>query len=228
MVQMPNLRSIFTLTISIFLFLFSCKYDTACTDTYYEPIYLITEPINPFPYHPGDRLVFKDSTGNELIFTMFPPQFIGNWSEGSTPVESGPCKGYADIYYSLNFRGAFFKADSLDYIIYCEHQVRFEQDNGKPRFFDTVWALMQTQSNSPSIWSIYVGHIVNDRGNEDFVSTLPTTHDFQETFMLNAKEFNSVYSKTHIDGSEIYYNDAFGVIGFQEKAKKLWVLDRIE
>jgi len=192
-----------------------------CKDIDYGDQYLIDTPGFLFPYESGDTLYFQDGSGHELIFTMNP--FLGmekTWFEFSQDVEDGACKGESKINSRLQQVVTNLRSDSLDYLIICHHYVHSIIDGTKPLFIDIIYASIGG--------GIATDHRTNDRGNEAYFIDSTPSYTFEEHLALGTKEFEKVYSNTYPNGSQIYFNHEFGIVGFKRGSKPLWVLDRIE
>jgi hypothetical protein len=77
-------------------------------------------------------------------------------------------------------------------------------------------------------WHISTAYLLDTKGNDEYFADIPISYDYADLIMLNSRSFEKVYYNRLPDGSAIYFNHELGFIGFKERNKPLWVLDRIE
>lgn len=219
-----------TITIFLFLFLcFSCRDVNECTDVDFGPQYISDSTYSLFAYKGGESLIFKDSLNHELVFQMTPiPKVYPTWTSIAQDVNEGSGIGKMQIKSDLQALSTNFESDSLTYQINYAHHVNSMIEGANPIFYDFMVAFMYDDSELPTKWSIYTGHLLDSKGNDVYLANKPVNHEYAVQLTLNNKSFEKVYFNTEPDGSALYFNHSLGFIGFREANKPLWVLDRIE
>lgn len=209
--------------------LFSCTGDDECKDIDYGRQYMLDSTKASFAYKGGETLIFKDSIGQELNFEIIHSGVIyPTWLNLAQDVTKGICAGEIKIRSSLQLLVVNFISDTMDYKIIYEHRVHSRIEGEMPIYYDIMSSDMSQGAESPVNWHISTKHVLDPRGNEDYFTNIPISYSFEEFISLNGKYFEKVYFNTLPDGSALYFNHAFGFVGFKEGTKSLWVLDRIE
>jgi hypothetical protein len=143
-------------------------------------------------------------------------------------VKEGACIGETKIRSDLQALIVNIRSDSLDYRIIYEQRVHSVIEGTAPIYYDIMSFSMAEISPSSPNWAISIKHLLDPRGNEDYLANNPISHSFTELITLNGRTFEQVYFDTRPDGSALYFNHSMGFVGFKERNKSLWVLDRIE
>jgi hypothetical protein len=206
----------------------SCK-EGECEDVDYGRQYMSDTTRSSFAYQGGETLIFIDSTGQELSFRVVP--FIGiypDWLNYEQGVTEGPCVGERKIKCEIELFVANIRSDTLDYDIVYVHRVHSLVQGIAPIFYDIMTSDMSQGNESPVNWRISTKHLLDPKGNEEYLADNPIEYDFTELITLNGKTFENVYFNLLPDGSALYFNHELGFVGFKERSKSLWVLDRIE
>lgn len=206
----------------------SCK-DDECKDIDYGAQYMSDITRSSFAYHGGETLIFGDSAGQELSFRVVPFNGIyPDWLNYEQDVKEGPCVGEIKIRCEIELFVANIRSDTLDYDIIYVHRVHSLVQGIAPIFYDIMTSDMSQGNESPVNWRISANHLLDPKGNEEYLADNPIEYNFTELITLNGKSFENVYFNILPDGSALYFNHELGFVGFKERSKSLWVLDRIE
>jgi len=215
--------------IPLLLLFQSCESENPCEDVDFGTQLLKSQPVSLFPYHTGERLIFKDSANHEILFYLMPNgKVVSNYNLWVEPFTEGECAGEARGKFFLQYLAATFMSDSLQIMLECSYAVGHKWIKDKPIFYDYIVCRVERSSYGPGNFGIGIGHRTDDRGNEDILKYFPEQKIFHEQLHFLDKDFENVYSAVDINGSEIHFNHTLGVIAFKSKYHGLWVLDRTE
>ncbi len=198
-----------------------CPADTKIGD---KP--LSEKSLRFFPYQNNPKLIFKDNTGNELIFSSRQgvQEEVNKISvyKNCTEAKFDGQSSY-DYFEGITKRIVFFSKDpdfSLSLLL-TTNILRPE----KELFFD------QLTVDVMGVGSIGRGELVTDirfsdsYDEKEFNIKFPLT--FVENKTLNNVHFEAVYETEPFDGKQAFYTKEQGVIGFITD-NQVYHLDRIE
>jgi hypothetical protein len=192
---------------------------------------LLDSSVSSFSYTGDEILFFRDSAGHELQFivrTLFLDTLFSTWAETTQMVKEGECTDEMIVTSNLEILGVTILSQPLHYYINYNHIVGCILNGTAPIYYDEMISGISTNTVLPGSWSISIRYLLDSRGNEAFLDSIPFTGEYADQVVLNAKSFQNVYFNLDPDGSAVYFNHEKGFIGFRERKEVLWVLDRIE
>src|SRR5687768_478766 len=207
----------------------SCTDTIECMDINTGDHPLLDSSVSSFAYAGDETLFFRDSAGNELQFvirTTFIDTLFATWTETTLFVEEGECAEEMTVTSNLGILHVQILSQPLIYYINYNHVVSSILNETEPVYYDEIRFSISTTTVLPDSWGISIRFLLDARGNEAFLNSIPFTGEYADQLALDGKSFNNVYFNQDPDGSAVYYNQDQGLIGFRERQDVLWVLDR--
>jgi hypothetical protein len=228
--QILLIASIFSST-----FFSACEQDDPeihpCQTFNYGQIPIMPLPNEPFPFHNGEALIFKDSLGHELRMEMNADGIRNSWTLNTTETSaSSSCNGGTRFISNEQSFSTTFHSDSSNFELYCSFQANMSISNDTAYFYDGMYPSVREGDNPVLGWHVTISYIANARGNEAYFAERDFFHRYEFSDLRNflGKDFSKVYSKYELDGSELHFNHELGFVAFRKEHGTLWVLDRTE
>lgn len=197
-----------------------------CTDLDLGEFKLLDDSINKLAYADQSKIIFVDSLGNEVEFTISESDVF----EGeSTSYRYDVCEIGDTVRYIYRGENKFFIINNdslelnlrlwLDVEAYIQPEVR--DSNYIADFLEIYCRTPDSQTTRRLVFS----HIINARSWPEEESYVMPISDIE----IYGKTFSNVLKMTYkTEITQVMFNYEFGIISFTDLRDKLWRFDRME
>jgi len=215
-------------------FFFGCEPDSdihPCQTFNYGDVPVMPVENEPFPFHNGEALIFKDSLDHELRMEMDTNGVNNSWVQQTLLSSySSTCEGGTRRISNLQAFDVTFHSNTTNFELYCSFQANSSPFGDTTYFYDSMNPRVNDANKPVSGWHVVLTYVANARGKDAFFADMAFLHRYEFASFKNfhGKDFIKVYSKYEEDGSELHFNHEKGFIAFRKEHGTLWVLDRTE
>jgi hypothetical protein len=230
----PLLQILLISGLFVTCFFTACEPDSdihPCQTFDYGDIPVMPIENEPFPFHDGEVLIFKDSLDHELRMEMDTSGVQTYWVlQTTTSSYSSTCEGGTRRISNLQMFDVRFHSNTTNIELYCSFQANSSEFGDTTYFYDSMNPRVSDADHPVTGWRVVLTYVTNGRGHEALYAdqAFLNRYEFSEAKNLRGKDFNKVYSKYDDDGSVLHFNHEFGFLAFRKEHGTLWVLDRTE
>ena len=243
-IKTNQMNKIYGLTLLLAMSLMACSNDDAisnemmngvpCSDAVVDlgTVLLHPEAVEFIPYTGEEDIYFKNESGAEVKFEPLYGPISHNFNEGDFELtcDDGSINNYvlSREQYSVSH-----KCEALNLQYYLNV---YPNNSREHEAFIDLFSLVFHEPPTDYVidTAINLNIITSYRGLEDLLSAEFIYYNYYELdseIQLLGKTFYEVYKVIRPASNlltELYYNKAFGIVGFKDLDLELWVFDRME
>lgn len=228
------------LVLFIGLITFSCQekiVETPCPESKdYGLITVMPESMDFIPksYKDSEKLVFKNSEGEEIVF--YPV------NEGVKSIKSGGsttflCEDSEDILFEFEWERlsiSYKSTNNYSFTVSVETKYLVDRKNKKRpiQFYDLMSVIMTKQRENDEMLEdniCYLNVPISYRGEDTLELSYPhVQYDYSEESEINGKLFKAVYNSECVNVQKVSYQKEGGLVSFVDSQGDEWVLERTE